>query len=212
MPGKHVHFSHDVVFPPTPSPTFSSASLPSSYGPVTPPNAFNSYAPLTASGSVTLHEVLKFQGPYPPALVFDIRLPHQNVRPSANYLDPRVLSQTATKQPLPSLVLIHPALGAWKIEVAPRSGKAVLVEDVLFAIYSSLRQRASETDFQQLPPARQSSVVAAFTARWSSLPPEHQQIEKGKGLKRVDFLCNQVKFAGLSPSQWGPNCFELVLS
>ncbi|KAF7340139.1 hypothetical protein MVEN_01932400 [Mycena venus] len=211
MPGKHVHFSEDVVFPPTPSPTFSSTSLPSSYGPFTPPNAFNAYMPLNVGGQpISVHKVLEYAGPTP-FLCFDVTLPHQNVKPSIN-IPVSVLLEPATKPGLPSLVLIHPRLGRWQITARPEQGKVVLVRDVLSAIYTSLRQQATAADFEALPPPMQDEATTAFSRRWMRMPThETKNVEKSKGLKRVDFLGGAVTFVGISQSQSGPNCFNLLV-
>ncbi|KAJ6519271.1 hypothetical protein C8R45DRAFT_16633 [Mycena sanguinolenta] len=215
MPGKHVRFTDDDVVFPTPSPTFSAtSSLPSSYGgPMTPPNGPNLYMPLNMGVPAAIHPVLEFtQGTIPP-LFFDVTLPAENVKPSTNNIPQQVLGIPATNQQLSTLVLVHPRLGKWRINVQPAGGKVVLVQDVLNAIYTSLRQQASGADFESLPPAAQIEVTAAFTRRWTRMPtPQTQKIEKSKGLKRVDFLGSTVTFAGLLRSQFGPNCWELMLS
>ncbi|KAJ7922936.1 hypothetical protein B0H13DRAFT_1194682 [Mycena leptocephala] len=207
MPGKHVHFSEDVVFPPTPSPSYSVTSLPSSYGPFTPPqNAFNAYLP-SATG-VALHCVLA-SGPNP-YLFFDVTLPHQNVKLNPN-IPSRVLYEPATTPPLPSLVILNSDL-RWRITIQPMEGKFVRVIDVLSGIYTSLRQQATSSDFEALPPIAQRAVTAAFTHRWTRIPDHSAKaVERSKGLKRVDFLGGKVTFAGLSPSQMG-NCWTLTVT
>ncbi|KAF7372535.1 hypothetical protein MVEN_00115700 [Mycena venus] len=208
---RHVHFSEDIVFPPTPSPTFSSTSLPSPYGPFTPSNAFNAYIPLNVGGQpITVHKVLGYSGPTP-FLCFDVTLPPQNVKPTIN-IPASVLVEPATNPGLPSLVLIHPRLGRWQITARPQQGKVVLVRDVLSAIYMSLRQQATAADFEALPEAMQSEATTAFSRRWMQMPTdETKNVEKSKGLKRVDFLMSTVTFAGISQSQAGPNCFNLLM-
>ncbi|KAJ7651988.1 hypothetical protein DFH06DRAFT_1331207 [Mycena polygramma] len=206
MPGKHVHFSEDVVFPPTPSPSYSVSSLPSSYGPYTPPQN-NAYLP---GAAFTTHPVLGWAGPTP-YLSFDVTLPHGNVQPTKN-IPPSVLHEQATSPPLSSLVLVHPSL-PWQIAVHATRGRAVTVSDVLSGIYTSLRQQASAAEYGSLTPVRQKEVTAAYTRRWTRMPnPSGQAVEKAKGLKRVDFLGPTVAFAGISQSQMGPNCWNLLLA
>ncbi|KAJ7239027.1 hypothetical protein B0H12DRAFT_958105, partial [Mycena haematopus] len=136
-----------------------------------------------------------------PPLCFDVTLPTQNVRLSST-ISPQVLVSPATNQHLSTLVLAHPRLGRWRITVQPTEGKVVRVQDVLDAIYTSLRQQATGDDFESLPPAAQVEVNAAFTRRWMRMPnPQTQKIERSKGLKRVDFLGSTVTFAGLLKSQ-----------
>ncbi|KAJ7767515.1 hypothetical protein DFH07DRAFT_808771 [Mycena maculata] len=208
MPGKHVHFSEDVHFPPTPSPSYTVTSLPSSYGPVTPPQ--NTYLPMT--GMPAIHPVLEFTGCAPP-LSFDVTLPVQNVKPSTNIFSPNILYENATAPAVASLVITHPRL-LWDITIRPSEGKCVRVCDVLSGIYTSLRQQASGTDYESLPShTAKSEVTAAFARRWMRIPdPAAKSVEKSKGLKRVDFLGSTVTFGGLSRSQSGPNYWNLVLA
>ncbi|KAJ7139522.1 hypothetical protein C8R44DRAFT_764689 [Mycena epipterygia] len=207
MPGKHVHFSEDVLFPPTPSPTYSSSSLPSSSGPFTPPQV-GAYLP----NGVAVHPVLQFTGPQP-HLFFDVTLPIQNLRLSTN-IPAEVVNEHATAPPLPSIVLSHPRLRAWEITIKPKAGKYVRVGDVLEGIYTSLRKPATGQDYDSLPSrAAQSEVTAAFTRRWTRIPDmTAKSVEKSKGLKRVDFLGSTVTFAGLFPSKQGPNYWVLNLA
>ncbi|KAJ7480093.1 hypothetical protein B0H11DRAFT_2026502 [Mycena galericulata] len=215
MPGvtKHVHFSEEIqyTYPPTPSPTYSSTSLPSSYGPLTPPqNAFNAYLPMTGMAGMA-HPALQYSG-QPPQLRFDVTLPPQNVKPSSSTMSPNVLYENATAPPVASIVLVHPRL-LWEITIRPSDGNYVRVCDVLAEIYKSLRQQATGSDYDALPSrAAQTEVTAAFTRRWTRIPdPAAKTIEKSKGLKRVDFLGNTVTFAGISKSQSGPNHWNLLL-
>ncbi|KAJ7226088.1 hypothetical protein GGX14DRAFT_642808 [Mycena pura] len=216
MPGipKHVRFSDNVVS--TPSPAFSLASLPSSYGPLTPPQAaFNAYLPMT--GVAAVNPVLTFAGPMaPPHLSFDVTLPAANVRPSKRNMnmDSSILLQPATNPPLPMLILTHPRLRTWKIQITPAEGGGyVRVIDVLEGIYASLRQQATAADYESLPSRdAQRDVTGAFTRRWSLMPDAAgRSLEKAKGLKRVDFLGSTFMFAGLVQSQQGPNYWDLVL-
>ncbi|KAJ7293885.1 hypothetical protein C8J57DRAFT_1270279 [Mycena rebaudengoi] len=210
MPGKHVHFSTDVNFPSTPSPTYSSSSLPSSYGPWTPP-AFTPYLP-TNGGIPAMHPVLCPAST--PHLVFDVTLPAENVKPNPSYpLSPNILLADATSPPLPSIVLTLPQLPRWPIIIKPSEGKSVRVMDVIHGIYTSLRLGAAAADFQALPPHIQSLVTGAFVRRYTRMPDgTSAKLEKSKGLKRVDFLGAGVKFVGLSKSMEGPNVWQLHLS
>ncbi|KAJ7226081.1 hypothetical protein GGX14DRAFT_642749 [Mycena pura] len=219
MPGKvtkHVRFAEDVDVLPTPSPTFSVASLPSSCGPLTPPPDMpvTSYlsTPVNVGGvPVAIHPVLAFAGTmFPPHLAFNVTLPAENVRP----MDLRVLHEDATSPRLHSLVLVHPRLSyrAWQITITPAEGKYVRVCDVLEGIYKSLRQQATAADYESLPSRdAQKEATAAFTRRWMQMPDsEMAALERSKGLKRVDFLGTST-FGGLSQSPHGPNYWDLLL-
>ncbi|KAJ7037501.1 hypothetical protein C8F04DRAFT_1180547 [Mycena alexandri] len=204
---RHVRFAESVGYAATPSPSHSVSSLPSSYGPWTPPNAFNGNLPL---GAPMLHPVLSFAGPEP-NVAFNISLPVANIRPMKN-IAPSVLLEDATFPRLPSLVLTHPRL-FWTITVEPAEGNFVLVRDVFNAIYTSLRQQASAAEYERLGSEAQRQVTKAFTKRYSRMPnAQSQTFEKSKGLKRVDFLGSMVTFMGLNQSQMGPNCWDLVLA
>ncbi|KAJ6452297.1 hypothetical protein C8R45DRAFT_1041193 [Mycena sanguinolenta] len=205
---KHVRFSvdDDNVRPLTPSPTFSAMSLPSS------PSNPDVPLPLNMGTPCVIHPVLEFtEGAISP-LIFDVTLPAENVKPSTN-IPPQVLGTPATDKQLSTLVLVNPRLGRWQITVLPAEGKVVLVQDVLKAIYTSLRQQVTAADFESLSPAAQVEVTVAFERRWRRMPtPEMQKTEKSKGLKRADFLGGATEFAGLSKSPMGHDCWELMLS
>ncbi|KAJ7785707.1 hypothetical protein B0H16DRAFT_1294095 [Mycena metata] len=207
---RHVRFAENVAYTATPSPSYSVSSLPSSYGPWTPPNAFNGNMPLSASAPM-LHPMLGFAGPEP-NVVFDVTLPTINIRPMKN-IPHSVLMEEATFPRVPSLVLTHPRL-FWTITVEPSDGgNWVLVRDVFNAIYASLRQQASAGEYDRLGSDVQRQVTKAFSKRYARMPnAQSQTLEKSKGLKRVDFLGSMVTFMGLTPSQIGPNYWELVLA
>jgi hypothetical protein len=87
------------------------------------------------------------------------------------------------------------------------------VRDVLVGIYTSLRKSATQADYELLSPARQHEAAAAYSRRWKRMPtPELEDVERLKGLKRVDFLGSSVKSAGLAKSQLGHNYLNLLLA
>ncbi|KAJ7151589.1 hypothetical protein C8R46DRAFT_1122510 [Mycena filopes] len=209
MSSRHVHFAESVAYAATPSPSYSVSSLPSSSGPWTPPNAFNGNLPLGA-GVPALHPLLGVG----PNVAFDVTMPSENICPMkhiAQSVSLSALREPATFPAAPSLVLTHPQL-FWTIAVQPQDGNVVLVRDVFNAIYASLRTPASSNDFERLQSDAKRQVTKAFTKRFSRIPdPAQAGFEKSKGLKRVDFLGSMVTFKGLSRSQMGPNCWDLVL-
>ncbi|KAJ6573961.1 hypothetical protein DFH09DRAFT_1151563 [Mycena vulgaris] len=213
MQRKQVHFSQDVLC--TPSPSYSMSSLPSSHGPLTPPQgAFNAYLPFAAGGGPTApHPILAFNAARAPSIFFDVSLPPQNIQLQPPLVLASILGEHATFPGAPSLVLVHPRL-PWEIIIRPAEGKYVRVCDVLAGIYSALRKDASGADYAGLPSrAAQNEVNAAFARRWMRMPDMGAKtIEKNKGLKRVDFLGAGLVFCGLIKSQKGPNCWELVLT
>ncbi|KAF8816856.1 hypothetical protein BYT27DRAFT_7181317 [Phlegmacium glaucopus] len=209
MPGKHVHFASDA-FPDTPSPTFSSSSLPSSGGPRTPLSAAGSS--LTGYLLARIHPVLGINQPSP-MLEYDVSYPPSTIKPNVSTIPPHVLHEPATTPPVPSMVIRCPHL-PWTITILPTSTKHVTVRDVLDGIHRSLRLAALEAEFQCLPsPEAKHSVNNAYIRRYKRIDmSEVRELEKNKGLKRVDFLGERTKFTGLSSTMEGPHVWLLSMS
>ena len=209
MPGKHVHFAGDA-FPDTPSPTFSSMSLPSSSGPRTPVSAAGSST--TGYLLAKIHPVLALTQPSP-MLHYDVSYPPSTIKPNVPTIPPHVLNEAATTPPVPSMVIRCPHL-PWTITILPTNTKHVTVRDVFDCIYRSLRLQALEPEFQCLPSAEaRHSVNNAFIRRYKRLDnSEARQLEKSKGLKRVDFLVERTLFAGLSSTREGPHVWLLTMN
>ncbi|KAH9916022.1 uncharacterized protein B0H18DRAFT_1087395 [Fomitopsis serialis] len=227
MPGttKRVHFDvpptpppkHFEV-PPTPSPVHSDASLPSSVGIVTPPQfAYaqlspkfpSQYVPSPPSpfgslpyvaGHVMIHPVLA--APHT-ALAWDLLLAPSTASIPGAYttpspLNPALLAEPATHPGLPSLTIICDLL-PWSITITPTRSHVVSVGDVLHALYRMLRIAVSQTELGVLPPDTLTRVHGAFHTRHKMLPDARSRAEeKQKGVKRVDFLMDLRRFAGLS--------------
>ncbi|KAJ7878000.1 hypothetical protein B0H14DRAFT_2712356 [Mycena olivaceomarginata] len=125
----------------------------------------------------------------------------QNIQPLTP-MPSAILMESATEPPLSPHSLIRPA-----------EGKIVLMRDVLVGIYTSLRKSATQADYELLSLARQHEAAAAYSRRWKRMPtPELEDVERLKGLKRVDFLRSTVSFAGVSKSQLGHNYLNLLLT
>ncbi|KAH9836128.1 uncharacterized protein C8Q71DRAFT_760742 [Rhodofomes roseus] len=227
MPGttKRVHFDipptpppkHFEV-PPTPSPVHSDVSLPSSVGIITPPQL--AYAQLSpkyplqyvpgspssfgslpyVAGHVMIHPVLAAPRT---ALAWDLILPPSAANVPTTYgspspLNPALLAEPATHPGLPSLTIICDML-PWSITITPSRTHFVSVGDVLHALYRMLRLAVTETEVGVLPPDTRVRVHSAFHARHKMLPDARSRAEeKQKGVKRVDFLMDLRRFAGLS--------------
>jgi len=209
MPGKHVHFVGDA-FPETPSPTFSSMSLPSSSGPRTPLSAAGSS--LTGHALAKIHYALGINQPSP-LLKYDVSYPPSTIIPNVPTLPPHVISEPATTPPVPSMVIRCPHL-PWKITILPTNTKHVTVRDVFEGIYRSLRLTVLEAEFQCLTSAEaRHSVNNAYILRYKRIDDsEARQLEKSKGLKRVDFLGERTVFTGLSSTMEGPHVWLLSMS
>jgi hypothetical protein len=208
MPGKHVHFASDA-FPDTPSPTYSSTSLPSSGGPRTPVSAAGSG--IAGYVLARIHPVLATTQPSP-VLEYDVSYPPSTIKPNVLTVTPHVLNELATTPPVPSMVVRCPHL-PWTITILPTNTKYVTVRDVFDGIYRSLRLLVLEAEFQCLPSEARHSVNNAYIRRYKRInDSEARQIEKTKGLKRVDFLGERTHFAGLSSTMEGPHVWLLSMN
>jgi hypothetical protein len=213
MPGgKRVHFASDT-FPDTPSPTFSSLSLPSSGGPRTPISAAGSSYTLARIVINPLLGITRWAGqPSPsPMLKYDVSQPPFTIKPKVSTVPPHVLNELATTPPMPSMVIRFPHL-PWTITILPTNTKHVTVRDVFDGIYRSLRHAVLEAEFQYLPSAEARYIVSnAYTRRYERLnDPRARELEKYKGLKRVDFLGGHTLFTGLlSSTTEGPHVWFL---
>ena len=207
MPGKHVHFASDD-FPDTPSPTFSSMSLPSSGGPRTPVPA----AGFSVAGYVArIHPLLGIIQPSP-MLNYDVSQLPSTIKFNVLTIPPHVLNEPATNPPIPSMIVRCQRL-PWKITILPTNTKHVTVRDVFDGIYRSLRHTVLEAEFQCLPAEAIYSVNNAYSRRYKRISdPRVRELEKSKGLKRIDFLGEHTLFTGLSSTMEGPHVWFLSTS
>ncbi|KAK7468491.1 hypothetical protein VKT23_002997 [Stygiomarasmius scandens] len=215
MPGKHVHFNLPAM-PPTPSPTFSSTSLPSSGGPFTPsPLSYNhplpsSPGPTHVAPIIALNQV--------PAIKWDVSFPPSSAQPATPNITKHALYKAATNPPLPELKIICRSLPVpWSvIVVTPQNNTAyVTVSDVLTCVYQSLRQSLGQHEFYSLfTPDQHGFLSEAFTSRYRRLPNQDGATEKVKGMKRIDCLIARraTRFMGLSSTKEGPHVWLLTVS
>jgi hypothetical protein len=208
MPGKHVHFASDG--PNTPSPTFSSTSLPSSGGPQTPVSAAGPR--IAGYALASIHPLLGITQPSP-MMKYDVSQPPSTIKPNVLTISPHALNELATTPPIPSMIIRCPHL-PWTITILPTNSKYVTVRDVFDGIYRSLRHAVLEAEFQCLPSAEAKySVNNAYNRRYKRIvDPKVREIEKIKGLKRVDFLGERTLFTGLSSTMEGPHVWFLSMS
>ena len=205
---KRVHFidpvTNDVFFPdmlnppvlpPTPSPTFSTSSLPSPPQPTTPNSFLSYYAPLPPYGMVQhVHPAVSYDGRIPP-LYFDVAVapsqlpdpvPQQSKmggwffkcsRPSVQQspltgrtaspvrFDLSLLEEPVTYPHMSSIVLFSDLL-PWSTRVeAAMPGDAVTIFDVLQTLHTVLRTPISKSEWNSLSAHTQNSVSAAFYHR-----------------------------------------------
>ncbi|RDB22499.1 hypothetical protein Hypma_010156 [Hypsizygus marmoreus] len=213
MPGKHVRFQG---IPPTPPSLYSSnSSLPSTDGPITPPSGRymgspHAYSPLPKAAS-RIHSALRAApGPY---IRYDLSLPPTTLQ-LAPSMPSHVLRDAATEPPLPVMTITCRHV-PWKITVrASGNPPYVTVMDVFDAIYSSLRLNVTESEFGRIPTLdEQRRVDDAYRRRYKRIGDvKLYELEKAKGVKRVDFLQARTMFAGLTSTMAGPEVWELNVS
>jgi hypothetical protein len=120
----------------------------------------------------------------------------------------QLLAEVATYPPLSVLVIRMGGLPWPILAKASLQQRGVTISDVLNSLYYNLRHTVSEAEFYGLRPEMQAAVTAAFKARYRRLSDDRDyDKEKGKGIKRVDFLTGRLRWAGLSsvkasPEEW----------
>jgi hypothetical protein len=126
-------------------------------------------------------------------------------------LSPDILANPASSPPLPSLALRVGDL-PWLFTVWPDTtrspGNAVVtVQDVLLAIYFHLRTAAKANEYEAMGKARKAEIFATFERRVGSDP-----IQRGKGLRRVDFLSGRFRAQGLVRAQSKDSVWDVVIT
>lgn len=209
MPAKHVHFPYASSSDGTPSPSYSTSTLPSSTGPITPPAlGFGSpYYNTPLPGIETqLHSCLRVNAGQ---VAFDVSLPVSNIK-TPSYVSQDALAAPASNPPVPFMTVTCARL-PWTITIVPRSqiSSFVTIRDVFETLYVALRMPVTAAEYAQLPNAvAQDTVNRAFRMRCS----RDGGSELKKGLKRIDFLGLQTKFCGLKPVKHGLGGWILEVS
>lgn len=143
-------------------------------------------APLTPN--VHLHPAI-----IAPNLQYDVRfLPTQ----SNPHLSPAILAQPASSPPLSNLGLRVGNL-PWLFNVTPDAGLSpgkayVTVQDVLLAIHYHLRTAVKSAEYEAMSKSRKAEIFREFERRVGTDP-----VQRGKGLRRVDFLNGCHRAQGL---------------
>jgi len=110
------------------------------------------------------------------------------------------------------MTIIHRHL-PWTIRVVPmrKPGTYVTIADVLDAIFHTLRLTATEGEYRKIPSQEmQQRVDVAYRRRYKRLQDAGEyEREKGRGVRRIDFLVENNIFAGLSSTGRGPDVWEL---
>ncbi|EIW78106.1 hypothetical protein CONPUDRAFT_36415, partial [Coniophora puteana RWD-64-598 SS2] len=120
------------------------------------------------------------------------------------------LREPATNPPMAALTLKCEML-PWQLTIWPSGGASVVtVSDVLEQLYRFLRLGATAEEYKALPSqAHRDAVAEAYRARCMRAGAASFEIERRKGLKRVDFLVGHTKFLGLICTKLGPNVWAL---
>ncbi|KAI0261859.1 hypothetical protein BC834DRAFT_845361 [Gloeopeniophorella convolvens] len=196
------------------SPSHSSPHLPSSPylspphprvytpSPISQAHALPYIPPAPLTPGVYLHPAL-----VAPTLQYDMRYPptQSNLR-----LSPAILATPASNPPLPSLALRVGGL-PWVFNVSPDptispGNSVVTVLDVLNAIYLHLRTAVKADEYNTMDRQRKADIYAAFERRVGSDP-----VQRGKGLRRIDFLGSRVRAQGLIRAQSKDSVWDVVV-
>jgi hypothetical protein len=141
-----------------------------------------------------------------PSLLYDVRShpSHSNPR-----LSPAVLASPASCPPLASLALRVGNL-PWLFTVSPDAAHSpgnafVTVQDVLLAIYVHLRTAVKADEYEAMSKSRKAEIFRAFESRVGT-----DRVQRGKGLRRVDFLGGRFRTQGLVRAQSKDSVWDVV--
>ncbi|KAH9960024.1 hypothetical protein BC827DRAFT_1133811 [Russula dissimulans] len=223
-----------------PSPASSTSSLSPSPGPSTPPPLPNvAFSSPTHSPQVAMSSPYRsppqpqvytpspirqaYPLPYipPTPLIADLYIHPAIASPSLRYdmrnqpsqtnLSPAILSHPASNPPLPSLAIRIGDL-PWMFTVYPdpsvSPGNAVvIVQDVLLALYRHLRTTVKAEEYDRMSKPRKAEIFKQFELRVGADP-----VQRGKGLRRVDFLNGRFRAQGLVRAQSKDNIWNVVIN
>jgi hypothetical protein len=198
---KTLYDNHGLLLAP---PLLHSPPHPQVYTPSPIPQAYSLpfIQPRPLTPGVYIHPALAA-----PSLRYAVRFQPSHSNP---HLSPPVLSTPASYPPLPSLALRVGAL-PWLFTVFPdsrhSSGNAfVTVQDVLVAIYYHLRKAAKGDEYEAMSKARKRDIFRAFESRVGT-----DAVQRGKGLRRIDFLGGRFRAQGLVRAQSKDSVWDVVI-
>ncbi|KAF8076411.1 hypothetical protein FPV67DRAFT_1713587, partial [Lyophyllum atratum] len=147
-----------------------------------------------------------------PLVHYDLSLPISALQLHPSVLT-HVLSEPATQPPLPCMTIICQPL-PWSINVTAsnsKQGTYVTVLDIFDAIYRALRLSVTSREFEDIATHDEKRRVNdAYCRRYKSIADKKgYELEKSKGLKRVDYLKERHIFASLASTPHGPDVWEL---
>ena len=237
--GRRAHFNPDPVTEvrTIPSLASSTSSLAPSPGPSTPPPLPDAAFSPANSSSLSPHPIpphprvytvspipqahaLPYIPPPPlpsgahlhpaiiaPNLQYDVRFLPTQANP---HLSPAILAQPASSPPLRNLGLRVGNL-PWLFSVYPDSGLSpgkayVTVQDVLLAIHYHLRTAVKSAEYEATSKSRKAEIFREFERRVGSDP-----VQRGKGLRRVDFLNGRHRAQGLVRVKSEDSVWDVVI-
>jgi len=123
-----------------------------------------------------------------------ILLPYLNRSP--NSID---FSQLITSPPIHRLTLWHRKL-PWQIIIEARQPNGITIYDFFRHIHQQLHQPIAREEYytDELSPSDRENLLMAFQARCAMFPDQLQA-----GVRRIDFLGQEVCFIGLKPRRGG---------
>ena len=147
----------------------------------------------------TLHQLIRYQ--YNPPVRWDLRAPPQTIK----FFDiPRPiigsdLARYACEPPVPFMRLYHSRL-PWYIDVQASTYTGVNLQDLVLAIWTSLRTPITHADYynDELDDEDRGRINWSFKVRCTNDPAE-----TASGVRRVDFLRRNIFFEGLAKGKQG---------
>ncbi|KJA18526.1 hypothetical protein HYPSUDRAFT_45225 [Hypholoma sublateritium FD-334 SS-4] len=203
MPGKHFYSDSVPRFAPSSSTPSSTASPELGFG--------SPYHTIPLPGMPpSLHPVLTVQPT--PTVDYDLSLALDTMRLFTYPIPTNFWEQQASLPPVPFLKVSYPG-SSWHVTVSPSSKSAtgVTVGDVFLAIYRSLRTSVSKQEFASASSDVRKAATEAYYSRIARVNPSWRAFERGKGLKRIDFLGKHRHFAGIVPVWGNPGGWMLIV-
>ena len=237
---RRAHFNQDPVASvrSIPSPASSTSSLNPSPGPSTPPPLPDvAFSPANSSSLSPYHPAPPHPRVYtpspipqahalpyipPPPLTPHVHLHPATIAPNLQYdvrfvptqsnshLSPAILATPASSPPLPTLGLRVGDL-PWLFNVIPDAGLSpgkayVTVQDVLLSIHYHLRTAVKGPEYDAMSKSRKAEIFREFERRVGSDPSQ-----RGKGLRRIDFLNGRHRAQGLVRAHSKDSVWDVVI-
>jgi hypothetical protein len=137
-------------------------------------------------------------------------------------LGPEELAQPATYPYIHKLTVTHDKIPQWPVELVfnpstPNMAMAnvnnlppISVGDVLSMVHKEMQKGITHHDWAGLSTREETQVARAFQRRCKSVGPQGQMQLRSMGVKRVDYLLDQVMFRGLVRTADGLEQLKLI--